>query len=115
MKKNFKELDLTTTQRKAVLDAKRQIEHQFPLQQLLVFGSVARSEDNKESDLDLLAITEEVMTHRDRNIIYNIIFEINYKYGTNLSVVVVDAFAWDEGIFSLTPLYSEVHRDGIPV
>ncbi|MBV1727842.1 MAG: hypothetical protein KUA32_07505, partial [Candidatus Desulforudis sp.] len=69
----------------------------------------------EESDLDLLIITREIMTHRDRNAISGIIFEANYRYSTNLSMVVVDAASWNMGILSLTPLYSEVQRDGVTI
>ncbi|MHB1041655.1 MAG: nucleotidyltransferase family protein [Eubacteriales bacterium] len=113
--KNFDSLYLTKNQRDAVLEAKRQLGHQFPVQTMLVFGSVARGENDYESDLDLLVITSEVMTHRDRNTMSDIIFEINYNYGTNLSIVVVDAFSWNKGVLTLTPLYTEIKRDGVIV
>lgn len=111
----LEELRLTDVEKRAVLEAKEEIEKRFPLEKLILFGSVARNEHGKESDIDLLAITKEKLTHRDRNIVYDAIFEINYKYGTNFSVVVVDAFSWNQGVFSLTPLHAEVQQDGIPV
>jgi len=115
MKHGFNDLTLTKEQREAVLEAKSRLMEQFPVEMLVVFGSVARGEDDAESDLDLLVITREAMTHGDRNTISDIIFEVNYSYGTNLSFVVVDAFSWNEGVYSLTPLYSEVQRDGVVV
>jgi predicted nucleotidyltransferase len=93
MKQGFNDLTLTKEQREAVLEAKNRLMKQFPVEMLVIFGSVARGEDDEESDLDLLVITGEVMTHRDRNTISDIIFEVNYFYGTNLSVVVVDTFS----------------------
>jgi predicted nucleotidyltransferase len=115
MKPGFNDLTLTKEQREAVLEAKKWLMKQFPVEMLVVFGSVARGEDDEESDLDLLVITSEVMTYRDRNAISDIIFEINYSYGTNISIVVVDAFSWNKGIYSLIPFYSEVQRDGVVV
>ncbi|MEW6447343.1 MAG: helix-turn-helix domain-containing protein [Bacillota bacterium] len=113
--KRFKTLSLNEIQKKAVLEAKKEIQKRFPLQKLIIFGSAARGEQKEGSDLDLLAITQKPVTHRDRNVIYGIIFETNYKYGTNLSIVTVDAPAWNEGLLALTPLYAEVERDGVPV
>lgn len=112
---NLEELRLTDVEKRAVLEAKEEIEKRFSLEKLILFGSVARNEHGEESDIDLLAITKEKLTHRDRNIVYDAIFEINYKYGTNFSVVVVDAFSWNQGVLSLTPLHAEVQQDGIPV
>ncbi|MEW6572228.1 MAG: helix-turn-helix domain-containing protein [Bacillota bacterium] len=112
---NLGELRLTDVEKRAVLEAKEEIEKRFPLERLILFGSAARNEHGEESDIDLLAITKEKLTHRDRNIIYNTVFETNFKYGTNLSVVVADAFSWNQGVLSLTPLHAEVRQDGIPV
>jgi len=115
MKPGFNDLILAKEQREAVLEAKKRLMKQFSVEMLVVFGSVARGEDDEESDLDLLVVTKEVMSHRDRNTISDVIFEVNYDYGTNLSVVVVDTFSWDKGVYSLIPLYSEVQRDGVVV
>jgi predicted nucleotidyltransferase len=115
MKTGFNDLILVKEQREAVLEAKKRLMKQFPVEMLVIFGSVARGENDEESDLDLLVITREVMTHRDRNTISDIIFEVNYSYGTNLSVIVVDTFSWNNGVYSLIPLYSEVQRDGVVV
>ncbi|MBT9173919.1 MAG: hypothetical protein DDT21_02326 [Syntrophomonadaceae bacterium] len=115
MKPGFNDLILAKEQREAVLEAKKRLMKQFSVEMLVVFGSVARGEDDEESDLDLLVVTREVMSHRDRNTISDVIFEVNYDYGTNLSVVVVDTFSWDKGVYSLIPLYSEVQRDGVVV
>lgn len=109
------ELRLTNTEKRAVSEAKDEIARRFPLEELILFGSAARNKHGKESDIDLLAITGKKLTHRDRNVIYDIIFEINYKYGTNLSVVVVDAFSWNQGVLSLTSLHAEIRQGGIPV
>lgn len=115
MRRRLEDIAISSEQRSAIIEAKRMIEKQFSVRQLIIFGSVARGEATEESDLDLMVITEEVLTHKDRNAIYDIIFEVNYKYATNLSAVVVDAFSWESGILTLTPIFSEVQRDGVIV
>lgn len=45
----------------------------------------------------------------------DVIFEINLKYGTNLSIVVVDQTSWEHGLLSLTPLYQAVQNEGVPL
>jgi len=111
----LKLLGLSEAQYHAVLEAKRQLKQEFPVEKLIVFGSVARGEADEESDLDLLVITSEPATHRIRNRMSDVIFEINLKYGTNLSIVVVEKSLWNEGILSLTPFYEEVQREGVSV
>ncbi|MBS3985521.1 MAG: nucleotidyltransferase domain-containing protein [Selenomonadales bacterium] len=115
MRLEFDDLVLAKEYREAVLEAKKRLTEQYAVELLVVFGSVARGEADEESDLDLLVITKEMVTHRDRNVMSDIIFDVNYAYGTNLSLVVVDTFAWNKGVYSLIPLYSEVQRDGVIV
>jgi len=62
-----------------------------------------------------LLLPKGVMTHQERNAVSDVICEVNYAYGTNLSVVVVEVLAWDSGVYSLVPLYFEVQRDGVVV
>lgn len=115
MRLGFNDLALSSEQREAVLTAKNQLTRQFAVERVVVFGSVARGEDDEDSDLDLLVVTREVMTHQERNAISDIVFEANYTYGTNLSVVVVDVLTWERGLYALGPLHSEVQRDGVVV
>jgi uncharacterized protein len=82
-------------------------------EQVILFGSVARGEAGEGSDIDLLALTHEEVSHRTRNMISDLIFEVNFKYQTNLSIVVADSPSWKNGILSLTPFYNEVRRDGL--
>lgn len=115
MRLGFNDLALSSEQREAVLTAKNQLTRQFAVERVVVFGSVARGEDDEDSDLDLLVVTREVMTHQERNAVSDIVFEANYTYGTNLSVVVVDVLTWERGLYALGPLHSEVQRDGVVV
>ncbi|MGQ9631707.1 MAG: nucleotidyltransferase family protein [bacterium] len=81
----------------------------------MIFGSAARGEAEEGSDLDLLVLTGKKASYRMRNSMPDIVFEVNLKYGTNISIVVVDSKLWHNGIMALTPLYAEVQRDGIPL
>ena len=45
----------------------------------------------------------------------SITFDIDLKYGTCISLLVVDAAAWYNGIYRYTALYSEVQKDGVTI
>jgi len=113
--RTIEELPLAEAQRRAVEEAERKLKERFPVSQLIVFGSVARGEAVNDSDLDLLVITKGKVPYSTRNLMSDLIFEINLMYETNLSIVIVDSDSWCGGVLSHTQLYDEVSRDGIPV
>ena len=109
------DLSLTMDHKQALQEAKHQLKKIFAVEKLVIFGSVARGENDENSDLDLLVVTNKIMTHRERNAMSDIIFEINYRYSTNISIVIVDSFSWNRGIYSLLPINFEILRDGVVV
>jgi len=115
MRRNLGDLRISEPKRQAVLEADRRLKELFPVERLIVFGSAARGQADEGSDLDVMVITREPATHRMRNAMSDVIFEINLEYDTNLSIIVVDAKSWDAGILTQTPLHAEVERDGVPV
>jgi hypothetical protein len=38
---------------------------------------------------------------------------VNLDYDTNLSALVVDRRAWEEGLFSVLPIHAFIEREGI--
>ncbi len=52
---------------------------------LILFGSKARGDSNKYSDIDILLILKN-SSEKDKNKVYNIVGEILLKYGVYLSV-----------------------------
>lgn len=106
---------LTNIQKEAITELKKKIEANYSIANMIIFGSVARKEADKESDLDLLILTKEKATHKFRNKISDIVFEINLKYNSNISIVVLEQEDWNKGITQITPFYKEVKKDGVYV
>lgn len=85
------------------------------VQSLTLFGSTARGTAQAGSDIDLLVLTSRPLDNRSRHKITDIQFEINLKYGTNFSSLVVAAKEWEHGVASVLPIKRAVVRDGIPI
>jgi uncharacterized protein len=109
------EIPINGVQREALNEIKRRVSEAFPVVQILLYGSAARGEADVESDLDLLIVTAEPITRYKRHEITDIVFEVNLRYDTNFSTLVVDQQTWETGIISVLPLRDEVIRDGIRV
>ncbi len=104
---------LTNQQCRAIRELKTELKKYFDLYNIVLFGSVARQEADRESDMDLLIIIREEATHLVRNKISDMVFEVNLKHDTNISIVVLEKTKWDNGVMHITPFYKEIERDGV--
>ena len=104
---------LSSSQSKAIEELKDRASKRFSIKQIIVFGSVARGEAEEGSDLDVLLVTNNQLSHRERHEIYNQATEIDWKYDTNISVTIVDEYNWQQGCYSVLPIKTEIQQDGI--
>lgn len=109
------DINLLSGQREGLQEMKQRLQASFPLQEVLVFGSVARGTAGEDSDIDVLVITAVPLSHKEKRAMSGITFEIDLKYGTCISLIVVDAAAWYNGLYRYTALYNEVQRDGVAI
>lgn len=106
---------LSATQFGALAALKGQLHAAFQIEGITLYGSVARGEAGNESDIDLLILTTRRLSRPERHQITAIIFEINLRYDTNFSSLVIDRAAWESGLASVLPIRAEILRDGIAV
>ncbi len=104
---------LTPNQRQALRELRQRLFSEFKAEAVILYGSAARGEADAESDLDLLIVTGQPFTRSARHAITDAAFEVNLRYGTNVSTLVVDRCSWETGPFSVLPLREEILRDGI--
>lgn len=107
------DIAIRPNQRRALKEARRRIGAAVDVEAVILFGSVARGDDDHESDADLLVVTTERLTRTARHEITDILFEVNLLCDTNLSTLVVDRDSWENGMFSVLPIRDEIRRDGV--
>lgn len=99
--------------RQALEAVRARIAAEFCVDRIVLFGSVVRGTADAESDVDLLIVLDDHPDYRVRNRIAGLIFDVNLDYDTNLSALVVDRRAWEEGLFSVLPIHAFIEREGI--
>jgi len=82
-------------------------------QKIILFGSYASGSARADSDVDLLVVLKGPSELKIRNRISRMILDVNLKYDTNLSSIVVERQAWDEGPLSVLPIHEEIEEEGI--
>lgn len=108
-------LKLSNCQLSALRLLNERVSIQHDIVSMTIFGSAARGTAEEGSDLDVLVVTKQQLSHRARHGIYHIVTEINWEFDTNISVTVVDEYNWEQGIYSVMPIKEEVQRDGVVV
>lgn len=111
--KRLEDIHLTLVQHKALDELCSRLTIEFPVEEVILFGSVVRGEADEESDIDLLVVTSQALKRMARHEITDVVFEVNLRYGTNFSTLVVDRASWEEGVVSVLPLKDEILREGI--
>lgn len=115
MARSLDDLKLTERDRRAVQEADQELKARFPVTRLIIFGSVARDEADEESDLDILVLTSQEVPRATKHAMFDVIFDINLRWDTNLSILCVDEESWNNGVLAIAPIHWEVERDGVPV
>jgi predicted nucleotidyltransferase len=113
--KHIHDTSITPKQLHALSEIKRRLLEQFDIKAFVLYGSVARGQADEESDVDLLIVTSKPLTRFERHEITNVVFEVNLRYDTTFSTLVVDLKSWETGIISVLPVRDEIIQDGVQV
>ncbi len=90
-----------------------ELKRHFPVARVVLFGSYARGDWDSESDIDILILTSRPMPRPERHLITDYIWEVNLKYGTNFTTLVVEQEAWDKGRLRSLPLRGTILKEGV--
>lgn len=115
MSRTLESVRLSAAERQAILELKRELRSRFPqVKKLILFGSAARGNAGPESDVDLLLLTDRTLPTSVKHEIYDLVFDINLRYGASLSVVCVGEDEWQKGPL-FVPIRPDVEREGVAV
>ena len=111
--KLIEDVILSTQQTQALNNLQQVLNSQFEIVKVVLFGSVARNEADAESDVDILILTSIPLARLERHKITDIVFEINLRFDTNFSTIVIDIDSWEHGKISVLPFHNFVLNEGI--
>lgn len=107
--------NLSEKDEKAVQLASEILREKFPVQKVILFGSKARGDDDEESDIDLLLLTNRMITWEERKAVIDSLFDIELACDVVISPLISTSSEWNEGMFSVMPIHNEISREGIPM
>ena len=107
------EIRLSASDRRAVEDAAALLRRQFPVAEIVLFGSKARGTDDRESDIDLLIVTSRLLSWRERRSVTEALFDLELKHDVVISTMIVFHGEWVDGPYTVLPIRREIDRDGV--
>jgi uncharacterized protein len=113
--RNLDDLILGTREKDAIKEATRILKERFLVQDVILFGSKARGDNNPDSDIDLLLLTTQPLHWKERHAIVDALFEVEMKYQVVISIVANTVHNWQEGICTVLPIHDEINREGITI
>jgi predicted nucleotidyltransferase len=106
--------NLAPNESAALEKLKAALTRDFPLVELRLFGSKARGDSDKESDIDVLVVLE-AYDWETRKAVSRLCFDINIEYGVLLVPVLFSRAEFGSDLTKVTPFYRAVVREGVPV
>lgn len=108
-------LPLRDNEKKAIWEATRILKERFPVKEVILFGSKARGDSSKESDIDLLLLTAEPLNWRERHAIVDALFDVEMKHDVVISIMVNTIYDWNKGVCTALPIHEEITREGVSI
>ncbi|MCU0594617.1 MAG: nucleotidyltransferase domain-containing protein [Desulfobacterota bacterium] len=113
--KNLENLTLKTREKAAIKDATALLKERFSVQEVILFGSKARGDSDRDSDIDLLLLTNQSLHWRQRHAIVDALFDIEMKHDVMISIVVNTVNDWRHGVCTELPIHEEISREGVTI
>jgi uncharacterized protein len=98
----------------ALRKLKAALARDFRLVELRLFGSKARGDSDRESDIDVLVVLEDYDWDVEKAVC-DLCFAINLEFHVLLSPVLYRRGEFDSDLTHITPFYQAVAREGIVV
>jgi len=114
-KKRLKEINLRENERKALEELKEKILERFPDAEIILYGSKARENSDKESDIDLLILVESQVNTDLEEEIFHISYEVELKHDVVFGEIIENKNFWDTALAKAMPLHWNIDREGVLV
>jgi len=83
-----------------------------PAAQVILFGSRARGDSRKDSDWDVLILTEHSDTYKIEDTFRDKLFDLELETGEIFSIFVYNKRDWNTR-HKVTPLYRSIKKEGV--
>lgn len=80
-----------------------------------LFGSVARGDSQRYSDIDVLVLLPGKVDNTLEEKVFDAAYDIELEYGVVFGIIVYAKDFWASDLAASMPLYQNIRKEGIPV
>ncbi len=107
-----KPLSISTDEQRALHELKDKISKKYSVLWMKLFGSKARGDFDKESDIDVAIALEDVDWAIEKDI-YEICFYVGLEHNLLISPILYSKKEIDDALTRATPFFKTIEREGI--
>ncbi|MBU4293897.1 MAG: nucleotidyltransferase domain-containing protein [Actinobacteria bacterium] len=107
--------NLNDNEKKALNLLKENLQKRYKISEIILYGSKARGDSEKESDMDVLVILENEVNDNLREEIFNLSFEIELEYDVIFGILIEQKDFWGSLRAKSMPIHWNIDREGITV
>lgn len=111
--RTVEDLKLKKNEETAIKEATRILKKRFPVKEVILFGSKARGDSDRESDIDLLLLTTNPLDWKERHEMVDALFGVEMKNDVVISIIVNTLHDWNDGICTALPIHEHIGREGV--
>lgn len=115
MQKTIAKTELKKNEREALKELKEKMLKKYPDARIILYGSKARGDFDKESDIDLLILVEQKINTKLEEEIYHITYDIELKYDVVFGEIIENKEFWGTPLANTMPLHWNINREGIAI
>ncbi|HEY0828480.1 MAG TPA: nucleotidyltransferase domain-containing protein [Bacilli bacterium] len=106
---------LTNEERAAIAKLKERLKQEFHLVKLILFGSKARGDHTKDSDVDLMVLVEEPKSLETRMKLSDLQFEVIMEQDAPLMTMLENYDNWMKEVGISLPLKDNIESEGVEI
>jgi len=111
----LKKINLKENERRALQKLKERLIKKYPDVEIILYGSKARGDFDKESDIDLLILVKSTINSRLEEEITHIAFDIELNYDVVFGKIVENKDFWNTPLAKVMPLHCNIDKEGVYV
>jgi predicted nucleotidyltransferase len=85
----------------------------IPNARIILYGSRARGDANKDSDYDLVVLIDGDVDHQTERLISDRLYDLELQTNKILSVLVFSLDTWNSPVYQYVPFKQNIEKEGI--
>jgi predicted nucleotidyltransferase len=105
-------MELLNKEKEALQKLKKELSLRYNLYWLKLIGSKARGDSDKESDIDVVIVLDNVNWDIEKQV-YELCFHVGLEYDVLISPIIYSVQETNDTLIKTTPFFMSVEKEGV--